>query len=208
MDEQEHKDFLQWEYTAAGRSVSVWAAAAYPLLRSADLLWARAVASAQLWNEAFTRDERGLPVATGPQLAGDEIDIFGDRDVDRAAVLLLGFAIENLAKSVLVARNPGLVTDEAEYRGPASHNIGSLVQQCGIAVTPTQQASLNALADYETWLGRYPVPKHREVTQSVLGAWIWHRVKARQDIWTECRPLADHLARLRDTLPDGGVSAS
>lgn len=198
MDEREYDDFLRWEYTAAGQSVAVWAAAAGSLLRSADLLWNRATASAQLWAEGFTTNERGLPVATGRRLVGEEIEIFGDREVDRSAVLLLGFAIENLAKSILISRTPGLVGRDGTYRGPDHHDLVTLVGDCGLAVLPDQRACLVALTDYTEWLGRYPVPKSYKKGRSTRGAWVWHRTKPRHEIWFQCRPIATELLSLRD----------
>ena len=83
MDEKEYEEFLQWEFTLAGQSADVWAVAAASLLRSADLLWQRALASAQLWAESFTQNARGSPVATGRRLIGKEIEIFGDQEIFR-----------------------------------------------------------------------------------------------------------------------------
>jgi len=198
MDENEYEEFLKWEYTMAGQSVAVWAAAGDSLLRSADLLWKRASASMQLWAEGFATDEHGLPIATGRRLVGEETEIFGDREVDRSAVLLLGFAIENMSKSILIGRKPGLVSEEGMYRGPDHHDLVMLVLECGLDLSEKQRASLVALTDYTEWLGRYPIPKAYTKGRSTRGAWVWHRTTPRHEIWSQCRPVAHLLRSLRE----------
>jgi hypothetical protein len=191
-------EFLKWEYTTAGRSPEIWSSVTTPLLRAADHLWDRAQDSLSTWRNAFEYDSKGRPTSTGRKLSEKEIELLRDRELDRPALLLLGCAIEALAKTVLIQRHPELVSDSGTIAAALKHhNLERLVREGGVAMSSELSRNLVALQDY-LWLGRYPIPTHFEGAQSAEGGWNPNVMTPRREIWAACRELADRLVRLRD----------
>ncbi len=80
-------------------------------------------------------------------------------------VFLCGLAIENLAKGVLVARDPKHFTNGAKL----THELLPYIDQCGLALSDKQRALLKQVEMAVLWKGRYPVPKRREDWQLRTG---------------------------------------
>ena len=73
--------------------------------------------------------------------------------------LVFGFALENLAKGVIVCRNPKLVSKERLKRWHGNgHDLGSLFDLAAIAVSQEERSLLERTTRITEWKGRYPLP--------------------------------------------------
>ena len=71
--------------------------------------------------------------------------------------MLYAFAIENVLKGLIIAKNPGL-TGERQISGEIkSHELVKLAARACVEVYPKEDAVLAALSEIATWGGRYPV---------------------------------------------------
>lgn len=68
---------------------------------------------------------------------------------------LLGLAIENLAKGILVGRNPKYFYENKNI----THDIQDYVNACGIHFDIKKKKLLVELSVFVKWKGRYPTPK-------------------------------------------------
>jgi hypothetical protein len=76
-------------------------------------------------------------------------------------LFLAGLALENLAKSVIVAREPALVAEDRLHpTWPGTgHRLRSLFRQAHIGLTWEEARLVLGLQSYVEWGGRYPIPK-------------------------------------------------
>jgi hypothetical protein len=80
---------------------------------------------------------------------------FEDAKLFNSYMLLAGLALENLAKGILVKRNPGVVTqDKFILKG---HDLQQLAQQVLSTLSKNELDILNRLTEFVTWAGRYPI---------------------------------------------------
>jgi hypothetical protein len=77
-------------------------------------------------------------------------------------LFLIGLALENLLKGLLVARDGSLVSEGRLSSEVANHKLSSLFQRAGITLSPEQRAFVERLSESVTWAGRYPVPKSED----------------------------------------------
>ncbi len=70
-------------------------------------------------------------------------------------VFLYGLSMENLAKGILVSRNPKHFSSGAKL----THELLPYVEQCGLVLTDKRRALLKEVEVAITWKGRYPTPK-------------------------------------------------
>ena len=68
----------------------------------------------------------------------------------RVALLLIGLAVENITKAMLIQKSPG--------SSPRGHNLLSLARDTGIKLAHSEEEVLSLLTEFVTWAGRYPVP--------------------------------------------------
>jgi hypothetical protein len=73
----------------------------------------------------------------------------------KSYMLLSGLALENLAKGIIVGRNPGVVTpDTFNLKG---HNLLQLSHQAALPLSDNERKLLDRLTDFIEWAGRYPI---------------------------------------------------
>lgn len=72
--------------------------------------------------------------------------------------MVFGFALENLAKGIIVCRDPRLVSRARlkSWHG-GGHDLLALFTRAGIAVSTDEQQTLERVARTAEWRGRYPV---------------------------------------------------
>lgn len=122
-----------------------WYLVAHSLRAASNVVWDHCIASTRLFVEQWILD--------GPQ-SQHEMNMYG------VHLMLLGMAMENLAKAILVRNHPERVENETPWRG---HHLGDLFQQAGIeGVTAQEVGILDVLENAIKWAGRYPVPKNHE----------------------------------------------
>jgi hypothetical protein len=71
------------------------------------------------------------------------------------SVMLSGFALENLLKGILVARDPSRVGSPQKLFD-WGHNLVTLAADANIALSADEDRVMRRLTDYTTWAGRYP----------------------------------------------------
>ena len=72
--------------------------------------------------------------------------------------MVFGFALENLAKGIIVCRDPSLVSRARlkSWHG-GGHDLLALFTRAGIAISTEEQKTLERVARIAEWKGRYPV---------------------------------------------------
>ena len=72
--------------------------------------------------------------------------------------MVFGFALENLAKGIIVCRDPSLVSRARlkSWHG-AGHDLSALFSRATIAVSTEEQQTLGRITRITEWKGRYPV---------------------------------------------------
>lgn len=78
------------------------------------------------------------------------------RRVQGVAYMLAGFAIENLLKGQLVARQAA--SERAGRFKFNSHDLRQLAQDAGYNVTDDENRLLERVQQFAVWTGRYPIP--------------------------------------------------
>jgi hypothetical protein len=147
------EDWLQVTRHTAAEPIS-WHRKAFGLREAAGLLW-------DAGNE-------GRVPSAGPKrevLAHWKAEDFespktgGSIGVQEACFMLLGFALENLTKGILVCRDPRLVTKSELRRWHGDgHDLTRLFDRCEIPLTEEERALLERTTRLVVWQGRYPVP--------------------------------------------------
>ena len=137
-------------YTAA--EPTSWLSHARTLRQAAENLW--------LSGNAHSRNpgsELGATLLTkwiSPDFAPPETG-GSTRDI---CFMVFGFALENLAKGVIVCRDPSLVSSVRlkSWHG-GGHDLASLFIRAGIAVSTEEHQTLERTTRIAEWKGRYPV---------------------------------------------------
>lgn len=70
--------------------------------------------------------------------------------------MLFGFALENLAKGIIVGRDPKVVTRK-RWQGGNGHNLAALFDRAKIPLTDDERDLLDRTSRLTVWKGRYPV---------------------------------------------------
>jgi hypothetical protein len=72
--------------------------------------------------------------------------------------MVFGFALENLAKGIIVCRDPSLVSRARlkSWHG-AGHDLVALFSRAGITVSSEELETLQRITRITEWKGRYPV---------------------------------------------------
>ena len=77
--------------------------------------------------------------------------------IGHTAMMLEGLAVENLAKAVLVKKEPGVVA-KGKWAGGRGHDLPKLFERIGLQFELNDEKDLAVrLTAYVKWAGRYPV---------------------------------------------------
>lgn len=77
-------------------------------------------------------------------------------NVISTALMLSGFAIENMFKAIYVSQHPAF--DRAGKLVVVTHGLIKLADEVGLPLTIDERTLLECLEQFLTWAGRYPVP--------------------------------------------------
>ncbi len=128
--------------------------------------------SAQRWLEAARRLMRAADLVRAADIFMDGRDILGAlpldhqrearfaRSIEMLPVykFLVGLAIENLAKGIIMARDPERAAGlNLREWGKGGHDLPSLVDTAGVSVSDDERRLLSQLSRYVRGAGRYPV---------------------------------------------------
>jgi hypothetical protein len=139
-----------------------WTISARNLKRAADKLF-------EIYYNASMRDlSREINLAkealigkndsTSMELEGEELDDFNDEQMISVYFFLIGLALENLIKGILLTLNPTYLSDTKLSNEIKTHNLLYLYNKCGLSLRNNDKTILIKLSRYILWLGRYPIP--------------------------------------------------
>lgn len=196
---------LKWEFELAGRVPLNWVLSAKALILAADFTYERYSHSVQLYEELYYRDPAtGIPKAVERSLSQEEVAVLRDQPLGSVALMLLGFAFENIAKSSLVQNDSAHVTAEEGLDSDLkTHDLVKLVAACGVSLDAGKNDALSFLTEYTTWAGRYPIPVRPLQGFSPMakdGFFVRRRFSPIRDIWKAARPLYDVLSSQLDSV--------
>ncbi|HEX9398214.1 MAG TPA: hypothetical protein VF943_15900 [Burkholderiales bacterium] len=137
-------------YTAA--EPTAWLSRAGTLRQAAEDLWRSGNAHSQSPGSelgATVLANWTSPGFVPPETGGSTCDV---------CFMVFGFALENLAKGIIVCRDPSLVSRARlkSWHG-AGHDLVVLFSRAGIATSTEEQQTLERVARIAEWKGRYPV---------------------------------------------------
>ncbi|WP_411953579.1 hypothetical protein ACKXGF_09910 [Alkalibacillus sp. S2W] len=122
---------------------SEWLSFAEELMESAEVLWKQ--------NDGSIRFEANF----------DEIEVFDSREVSgisRPYFLLVGFAIENLLKGLIVFDDPTTITS-GKIKRIKTHKITNLIKEIGeINFSEEELEICKKIEEAIPYWGRYPIP--------------------------------------------------
>lgn len=80
-----------------------------------------------------------------------------------SAVMLWGYGLENLAKSIIVCKDPGVIKEKnrqvsTPWGKEHGHQLVWLMEAAGVILTNDQRELLNFMTKVTVWGGRYPIP--------------------------------------------------
>lgn len=126
-------------HTWLGREPGAWRSTALELKHAAD-------AVAEQW--ARDRDPRARP---NPSRVPPNLG--------PAYMLLAAFAIENLAKGILIGRDPSrFPLTSGKQGGLKTHDLMDLFSKVGGTWTGQERTLVKRLSTFAEWSGRYPIP--------------------------------------------------
>lgn len=206
MSPEEWRDFLKWEYQTAGRANLLWFSSANALARGADSAYAGYTHCTEIWDSSYTRDNpNGPPISTGRILTPGELDSLQDGGQGGVALMLLGYAIENMCKCILIERDPSLVDGEFGLaRSLRTHDLVGLTKRCGCDLDQEALRALDLLTEFSIWAGKYPIPLFavpRDSRQPSPGYWVRQRMGPVRAIWEAARPVLSDLSSIAVDQP-------
>lgn len=140
IDKRSPKEFWDKQHKLSGAMPVVWLLTAEQLLRTFQMLTDQA---RQDLSDAYGGDES----ITYP--------------ISSIAMMLGGFAIENLLKGIKVSQG-SQVFDDRGFFTIKTHDILELAVQAGVELDTEEKALLERLEQFVIWAGRYPIPLSSE----------------------------------------------
>jgi hypothetical protein len=204
--ETEEADRLRREFEEVGRSPLSWVISGNALLSAADLAYARYLRASELRNQLQIRWPATDPTAAARPLSPEEVALLPDSQLGPVAIMLVGLALENLAKAILIGAEPGLVQGVTGILAPIkSHSLEDLIRRADVVSSKEELIALQIVERFVVWAGRYPVP-----TQAVLprlarmtgGRWARHQLAPITLLWDQATRVRERLAaRLMGDYP-------
>jgi hypothetical protein len=141
IDKRSNKDYWDKQHLLSAENPRSWKLEAESLKRAADILW-------ETWEQDW-RYNQTLKV-------GDECQ----PPVGSIAMMLFGFCIENLVKSILASKNRML--DEKGKFKERTHDLLKLFEKAEVKLDNDENYLVERLEQFIIWAGRYPIPLKAE----------------------------------------------
>lgn len=145
MDPRDEQFWVQSGAKTARNPVA-WLGSAHRLKRAASVLRAQ-------WKADLLELYRQMPSGKFPESVGGPMMLLG------------AFAIENLVKGLLIARDPNAVAGRSDmpeqlvHGASARHLSVQLCEEAGVSLSGSEEDAVRRLEIFLMWAGRYPVPK-------------------------------------------------
>jgi len=131
-----------------------WSWAAAQLFRSAEIIYIQ-------YQEAIERNlQRDVvnPKHQGSRyLVGEEERDSLDSNLIGVCLMLVGYAIESLAKGILSFTTKTLLDENGKLRY-ITHDLEWLFKECNISTNAQEKVALSYLTEFIMWRGKYPIP--------------------------------------------------
>ena len=118
--------------------------------------------------------------------------------------MVFGFALENLAKGLIVCRDPSLVSkDRLKSWHGHGHNLATLFRRAAISVSEQERQLLDRTTRIAEWKGRYPVAMNFDevgAQDRVIGYTAVSNVWPADDYTMLCQLYERAKAALVDTM--------
>ena len=139
-DEARRRAFWQEQFALA-TDPRAWWLSARRLMQASELLW-----------KAFDADLKAMR-------SGKPGHTLDNLETGLAWMLLTGLALENLAKAVLLKRNPSVARPGRLPKWPGDgHDLNRLFSHAVIGIGADEREMLERLTEFVRWRGRYPIP--------------------------------------------------
>lgn len=133
------------DFEIIGQSPHLWLSSAKHLKKAADIICDELVKTLASYSSSSTR----IPY--------DEIVLF------KSYMLLAGLSLENLAKGILIGRNPNIVNSNELDRkllgkSKGGHDlVATLMQKISLELLPSEIDVVSRLTKFVVWAGKYPI---------------------------------------------------
>jgi hypothetical protein len=136
-----------------------WKVSSFSLKHAADKLYdVYDAAENRILQRLVDEIESGQSQDDTRELEGEELLDHHDTHLFSVYCLLLGYAIENLLKGILMVQHPEYFKPNKKMTDIRSHNLVRLCNRCNIPVDKNETALLDTLTTYVEWQGKYPIP--------------------------------------------------
>ncbi len=139
--------FWQSQFQQSASEPEMWLREGLRLCRAADHLFGLFCADLnQLVNQLGREDVSPLD--------------FPNLELDGAASLLYGLALENLFKGLIIQGGASVIANwRIRFGGGSGHNLVSLAAKAPVSLSADEEDLVRRLTRYVEWAGRYPVAK-------------------------------------------------
>jgi len=137
-----NSEFFKEQFDIGANTPGIWALNARRLKRGGDLIF-----------DAYEIDLQAMGKGASP-LELNNLEVAG------TATMLFGFAIENLLKAIIIAKEPRTINEGNLRDWPSNgHKLILLAEKADIPLNEQQKDMVHRLEVFVEWTGRYPVPK-------------------------------------------------
>lgn len=167
-----------------------WLSLAEELEEAADILW-------RIRERQGKRLMAKTKIVQGEKQPRRVVETAEAPSISRPYVVLVGYALENVVKGLLIARHPEYINSGKLKGGIGHHHLTNLVGRLDdLDLTPAEREMCEILEEAIPYWGRYPIPKN----QSQLSA----EVAVDEDFRTVFRRLFYEIAStLHEEIADG-----
>ncbi|MBI1882070.1 MAG: hypothetical protein HYR94_28175 [Chloroflexi bacterium] len=136
-----------------------WKSVSLDLKHAADRLYdLYHDATLRIIEQSLEEIKEGEKTEDSRALEGKELEDFLDSQLISKYFLLMGYAIENLLKGILMIQHPEYFKPNAKITDIRSHNLVNLCKRCKISLRQEEADLLNKLTRHIEWQGKYPIP--------------------------------------------------
>jgi hypothetical protein len=139
-----------------------WRNSALILKRAAEYIYAISLKGAVHHNNKFLESiENGeFGKQSNRELTNEECEWLRDGELNRIYYMLVGLALENLFKGILINKNPTWITTETGVDTKlTNHRLTELAQLCNFTLDEDQRFILEFLRKDIEWRAKYPIPQ-------------------------------------------------
>lgn len=144
------------QYELSAKSSS-WQNCALNLKRAAEYIFNISLKGAENEHNKFLHNSESGEFEKNQSrtIEGEELEWCLDAELNRVYYMLIGLALENLFKGILIKTNPEFLKNKKGL----NHNLIDYAQKCQFSLNEDQRFVLEELQKDIEWRGKYPIPK-------------------------------------------------